>query len=408
MGETNSSCIEGYFSCTPLETVVEYIVSNNTFKLLLVLCILFSIGAIVGNLLLIIALYHSSLIQTKVKLLLVNVSTSAVILCISEIIHKSLIIIRTYWMTPKMISGHECLFEALPKTIAIYSLGFSMVFVALERAVATKNFRSYETQPKFLAWICVSFCWVCPTLVATLGVFHTPESRQLPFCFTGLMYSSMMVATVTGLDLALGLLSLFMYAAIIYINQRKLTFYMYNQAQLTLSGRFQLRNNIEMSNILIASVVLRVVTYAITDITFMYLIKKGTNVTKATSHAVMLCSAITVFHCQIHPISMLIRSRKLRSSAKVALCRGKPTNNAILPEFRPPRNANGQAYLFDKRPEAVPAIFGLGTRRGSIGSLAKISSVFTIHNGNQKAASNSRITGINSFYHKQIHSIPNF
>lgn len=338
--------------CPSTSAAVEEIMSQVTFKILVLLCMLLSLGGFIANTILLVGLSRTSLVQANIKLLLINVSVAAIVLCGSEIVHKSLMIWRSSTKPSQMIQGHQCMYEALPKNISMYSLALLIVVVAIERVVATKNFRSYESQPKFFGWICLVISWVCPAIVGIYGAIEAPSSFHLSFCFTILMYSNKLLVVYMGFDVGIGLLSLFMYLTIVHINRKKLTIFLYNQAQLSLSARYQLRNNIEMTNILIPSVILRVVAYTISNISYIYTMKYMTNsLMKEKATVILLGNLVTSIYSFGHPVSVLITSkRNLKLLSNLKLCGHNVAGNNVSPEIRLPNNflkkrANGSPYI---------------------------------------------------------------
>lgn len=335
--------------------MLKEVVGFDFLKPLVICCMLISTGAAMANLWLIFGLYHSSLVQGNVKLLLVNVSIAAVILCIGEFVHKWLILSRAYMSSNwHEIPGNQCLLESLPKTISNYTLALLMLFVAWERAIATKKFKSYEHQPKFLSWLCVGFAWLAPCIGSTVAAVKYQPNPQSPFCIAGFTYSSILVISYLSFDLVLGFLTLVGYMVVTRINKTKLTFFIYNRAQLRLSARYQLRNNIEITSLLTPTVIFRVISYIFSDASFIYISLSSKSRLKTDSiFLVLACNLIKVLYCLFHPIFLFLRSRKLRSSAK--LCNGTVYNSRVSPSIvsgsksRGRREGNDYGYLFGRR-----------------------------------------------------------
>lgn len=290
-------------------------IQGAVFRLSIAFMLIFSCFSIIYNILLSVTLWKTSIIQSHAKILLTNLSLSALIFSVAQI-SSNILLIRSMANMPNFsITYRDCAFESVAKTVSGYSLSLSTMFVAWERGVATRKFRSYEHNQKFCSFLCVIAAWLCPAITSTWGVWKSPILDRLPICQQYLTFSSGLVGAYVMFDFSLGLLTLAIFLGVSWFSRRKLAFFVYNQAQLSLSERFQLRNNIEITVTLLPSVLLHVLAYAVLDIVVLYFAREHEITHMITGLSVLLthyCNALVSFYTLLHPILMFYRNPRLR------------------------------------------------------------------------------------------------
>lgn len=311
-----------------------YGVDGAFFKLSVALMLIISCLAIGFNMLLIVTLWKTSIIQPHSKILLTNLSLSAVCFSVCQLITNIWAVLTVLNVPNYRVLQRDCSLQSAGKTISTYCLSCSTVFVAWERAVATKNFRSYEKYQKFRSASCVLIAWITPAMPVIFSVLRAPNSF-LPICHSFLIYSSLLVFGCLVVDLCLSLLTLSIFLTVNWYNKRKLSFYLMNQAQLNLSERFQLKNNIEITTALIPSVLMHAAIYALTDIAMVYMSYQY-EINKEISHTNVLwsqyCNVLITGYTLLHPISMILGNRRLRLLASVMIFRKNVVSTRVHPK----------------------------------------------------------------------------
>lgn len=285
------------------------------FSLSIALILLCSLLAIYFNLLLALTLWKTSIVQYESKILLTNLSLSAVIFSITQIFSNVKLIFRIANRLSLSLSIRDCLAENLPKAISAYSLVASMIFVAWERAEATRNYRSYESKPHFYPILCVFISWAIPSIVFFGGFFTSPTDKIIPICYASLAYSSTLVTGYLLFNLLLGLLTLLLFSGICYVNRKKLSFYLYNQAHLSLSERFQLANNLEITDTLLPSVILHIVMCGSANSLICFVAYNFENtkvITKLAILSLQYSNVLGTTYGLLHPMVVILKNERLR------------------------------------------------------------------------------------------------
>lgn len=305
------------------------VIESGYFQVSVRLIIFICAFSIFSNVLLIVSLIRVAFIQEKTKILLVNVSLANITLCMGEIVLQ-LKMVTTEIVNP--ISSKQCLLESLPKSISFASLTLSMNLVAWERVVATRNFRSHENDPKFPSICCAITSWLIPFLVNGLGANFLDKPNEIPLCFVALAYHPRLLLGFSICDLLIGSITLFIFVGVIASNRSKLIFYAHNQAQLNLSGRYQLRNNMEITKMLIPSVVLKILIYMSIDVG-LSLTSRNDDCLDHKIRGIAIFSCLEMLYTLLHPVSIVFMNKKLRKQliATALCCESSHLSTAVGP-----------------------------------------------------------------------------
>lgn len=285
-------------------------------KLSLALLLVFSMLSLFFNAVLMRGLFRTVTVQRNTQVLLVSISIAAIIRSSGSLVEFSLHFARLYSDFGLPHSKANCLWENFPSILASYSLSLSVIGVAWERAIATKNFRTYEQHPQFPSRTFVGAAWIFPATVGIAGRLSTTGDYVYPICRSALIYEGSLLISFSAINTAIGVISLIIFLVVYCANITRLRSYLYNQAQLSLSGRFQLTNNLEMTKTLFPSIVLHAVIYFSADITYIYVAYVGEETFHSAVDILILLAYINVLimlFAAFHPISLLLINPKLRS-----------------------------------------------------------------------------------------------
>lgn len=242
-------------------------------KITIVLVLLCSFIGVTFNCALLYAVAAMRNRHFNLKLMLCNVSLSAVMLCSALLFTSLNTLFRWEESCLWGISAQTCALQKVFMMICYCAIVTSTFGIAIDRAVATKRLDRYDSTTKLLGVIVALAGWILPCL-AWLGVFFSvyPLKESVRYCGILFLKTAHSAAIVFGVQLAISLATLVIYQVILTINRGKLLSFAANQAQLNLASRIQLRRNIDVTETILMSVKLQFFTSALFDTSLLIFI----------------------------------------------------------------------------------------------------------------------------------------
>lgn len=316
------------FKCA--ETLVQRLMSLASFRVSIILALLFAIPAVFLNCIYIHLLFRVTVIQPHAKILLLNTSAAALLLCFVDIGVMSSYLSKISSRNVVPVSHNDCVKQNILTVISSNSLSFSMIFLALERSFATKFFRSYELRSFLPSVFLVLTSWGLPILLHLSAVFQTSSDYHEPICTSVLSYPSRFTLVILTINVVLAFACISAFVLILRINRMKLLILSCNEAQLNLSDRFQLRNNIEISSSVLPAAVGQLAALFCTKGAFLYVITDP-KFLPVTYKILIILFAKAIFSCNllILPLSMILTNARLRKTFFLLLRTVQPAENGL-------------------------------------------------------------------------------
>lgn len=293
--------------------------------------IIFGALAAAWNIIMIIVLFKAKhLIQRHVKWLLINASIVAAIYSLTQFSKFVSYAVKFQMGISLTVSAYQCALENLVISHSSVNFAISVVSIACERLVATYCYRNYERSKKPLIRTLLPIllvCWSVPTVSNVVGLLllRKFENATIPFCSTVLAVPSKSLIAFYVVEICIGIASTTSFIVVILTNRKRLLDLSYNQAQLSLSGRFQLRNNIDISKTLLPSAVLHLLIYIVADCAFLFVNINGEMKINKRASIVLVMNSLKTLHLMLHPLSTLLSNRRLRAAVVWILLRKKLT-----------------------------------------------------------------------------------
>lgn len=304
------------------EILLQVLRSMKLFQSSLALTLIFAIPAVIFNCIFIRVICRVAIVQTHAKVLLINTSLAALLLSLVDIATMTSYISMMATGDAIHVSHDDCVKQNILTAISSSSLAFSLVFLSLERSFATKFYKSYELRSTTPSVILAGISWVGSILLHISGVFQADNNSYQPICTSVLSYPSEFTFAISIIHAALAFISIFFFTFILRINKEKLMFLSCNEAQLNLSDRFQLRNNVEISSTVLPAAVLQFVALVSCKGGFIYaLINPNTLSATCRILVILLAKAVYALYMLILPLSMILTNGRLRKNCKLLICR---------------------------------------------------------------------------------------
>lgn len=333
----NHSCsISLNFTFYCADSASKQLISSPYFPLLLAFTLLFSLPASILCIMMSRVIFKTAIVQPQTKILLLNCFVSAILLSTAEFFRAILFAVKSMMKIPLIIAVSDCHKQNFIVPIAGVTLAISMVVVAAERAFATKNYKSYEGKSLIPSVFAAILTWVSPMLLIVPSMLKAPDESFLPICLTALTYERLfLIITLIGYA-SLSAVSTAICLIVVRINRRRLLALSCNSAQLNLTSRFQLRNNIEMSEAVLPSVLSHLIFYGVIQGLYMF-ITLDVSISMVNKTLVVLCTnMLQILYTLAIPMSIIAVNRRLKGMLVEQICgRRLPPKSCQVAPLKP-------------------------------------------------------------------------
>lgn len=206
------------------------------------------------NLFLIYSILRSTLFHNNLRLLMGHLSAMAVWYNVASF-GKSLYTLMVMYSEPcnLVTTLYNCKVQELISILPLQTMLYSLVAIGLERLYATLFYTTYDYTKNLYMSLTLIFCiWFAALTLQLSPLPHIPSGKIL-VCQNLLVINQKTALTLLIIGLVLEFFSVLIFTCTTCWDRIKLRKLMINQAQHTLSARFQLAQNVEINKIMLPS-----------------------------------------------------------------------------------------------------------------------------------------------------------
>ncbi|KAJ1359347.1 Serpentine receptor class alpha/beta-14, variant 2 [Parelaphostrongylus tenuis] len=302
-------------------------------------------GVIASSLFIYVLISRSSQnLHVNLRLSLTSLSLAAWIAC------AQLLLIAVYSLMKTLTEDNACnsLYEAkwcaiarFPVVLSIYATLCGILILAVERTIATLNYKSYEVHgSRIVAVMLIGAQWSLSIFLAVISVLVRADPGYVHYCTVYVSHPRTAVFSLCVMSI-LEAVALVYFIVLLHSNQRRQVNEFVNNAMHTLTERYQLQENVRIMRILIPSVTVHAVLGMIGLISLLVfaIIHRTADERMVVRFAPFseLALLVVPIYAVVFPFVAVVRNKQLWLASRRALpClfnerSTPPTNERLIP-----------------------------------------------------------------------------
>lgn len=277
------------------------------------LVILLSPIGFVLNGFLIYSLIKSTIFSINLRVLMSNLSISALLFCFGHFIkHISVVVLMAIDPCFLVTTLYGCKLQETATIVPLLTTLYSLVAIGVDRLYATLCYNTYDQKKRiYISVVLVIAIWTV-ALASQLAQLPLIPRGFVPFCQNLLVMNSTGAIMALSFSIILETLCVMIFTTTTVLDRTKLTNVLINQAQHSLAARYQLSQNIDINKIMLPSAIIHLACFLPTT-AFSMLIVLGWKMNMETKVKFVLATLILIhLFTIVYPLMTFYKNERLR------------------------------------------------------------------------------------------------